>query len=95
MMRVAELDVLQPFIFSHFAVTDDLHLRLMRDSLQVWMKNGFLRRWNGVAVAVRSGAGIEAVGQEVLGARCKVRLRFEDQDLVGEESVTDYSEGFV
>lgn len=94
-MRMAELDVLEPFVLGYFAVTDDLHLGLMRDGLQVWMEDGLLRGWNGIAVAVRSGAGIEAVGQEVLSAWCEVGLGFEDQDLVGKESVTDYGVRFV
>jgi hypothetical protein len=78
MMRVAELDVLQPFVLGHFAVTDNLHLGLMGDGLQVRVENGLLGGGDGVAVAVRSGAGIEAVGQEVLSARCEVRLGLED-----------------
>jgi hypothetical protein len=78
MMRMAQLDVLEPFILGYFAVTDDLNLGLMWDSLQVRMKNGLLRRRDGVAMSVRSGTGIEAIGKDILGARGEVGLGFED-----------------
>lgn len=61
-MWVLELDVLQAFVGRYQAVADNLDLRLMWDSLQIWMQDGALCV-ESLAVSVASGLRIEALGQ--------------------------------
>ena len=49
-------------ITRYFPVTDELHLRLMRDSLEIRMKNGsFLFASFVISMSIRDGLGIECL----------------------------------
>lgn len=88
-MRVAELDVGEPFVGRHETVADYLDLGLVGDGLEVGVEDGFAGDRGlvaVVAVAVEGGGErIEALGELVLGARGDVGLGLDDEDLVGEE----------
>jgi hypothetical protein len=88
MVRVAQRDVGQTFVFGNEAVADDLDLRLMRDCLEVGMQDGTLGV-QSLAMAVAGRSRVEEVGEAELGSRGDVALALEEQDLVREEGSAD------
>ena len=92
-VRVAELDVGQPFVGRDEAVADYLDLRLVGDGLEIGVEDGFGsdRGFAAiVAVAVeRRGERVETLGELVLRARGDVGLGLDDEDLVGEEGAAE------
>lgn len=60
----------------------------MVDGLEVWVEDAALGV-EGLAVAVRGGSGVEALGEFELGLWRDVGLVLEDDDLVGEEGGAD------
>jgi hypothetical protein len=41
-MRVSQLDIFQTLVRFHMSISDHLHLRLVRDSLEIWMEDASL-----------------------------------------------------
>lgn len=89
MMRMLQGDVLQPFKLLHRPVSNDLHLWLMRDSLQVGMEDGFFLAF---AVAVGLHGGVEEASKFVLRFGGEGLLVLEEDDLVFVEGATNYFE---
>lgn len=84
-----QLDVPQTLVVLDEAVADDLDLGLMRDRLEVRVEDGPLGVQR-LAVAVRArGLGVESLGDLVLRPGGDVALVPEDEDLVGEQGLTD------
>lgn len=82
---VPQLNVLQALVRLDEAVADDLDLGLVGDGLEVRVEDGALGV-DDLAVAVRGGEGVEAVGEVELGLGGRVGLVLEDKDLMLEES---------
>lgn len=87
-MRMLQADVAQTFVFSNRAVADDLDLGLMRDGLQIRVEDAALGI-EGLSVTVGGCRRVESTDELVLGCWGDVLLILEDEDLVGEEGVTD------
>ena len=75
MMRMSESDVLKSFIRWDESITDDLNLMLIRDGLEIWMKN-LTFAIQSFAVTVICCCGIEQVIQSKLLCRSNGRLVF-------------------
>ena len=89
-MGMSELDILQTFILFYKTVTDNLDLRLMRNGLEIRMKNRALCI-DSLPMTVRACSfRIETLSDFVLSFGRDVTLVFEDEDLMGEEGFTDY-----
>jgi len=65
-VRVNKLDTLQAFVLGDETVADNLDFRLVGYGFQVWVEDAPFGV-EGFAVAVTGRAGIEALGQLVLG----------------------------
>lgn len=76
---VFELDVLKTLVGVDEAVADDLDLRLVRHSFQIWVEDAAFGV-EGLAVPVLRGGGVEALGEFVLGFWGEMVLVFHDHD---------------
>jgi hypothetical protein len=81
-------EVLQTLVLGHEAVSDDLYLRLGRDRLEIRVQYRTLSV-EGLSVAVRGSARVEALGEFKLSLGASMALVLEHEDLVVEESITD------
>lgn len=75
-------------------IADDLHFRLVRDGLEIWVEDTSLRI-KGFAVSVALGLGIESSGQFILCFRGAARLALEDDYLGLVKGIADKSEFIV
>ncbi len=90
-VRMLEFDVFQSLILRDKTIADDLHLRLMRDCLEVWMQDALfgIKR---LAVAVAARGRVESLGQLILSLRCATTLIFENDDGMLVEGIGNLSE---
>lgn len=90
-VRVAELEVHQSFVAGDESVSDDLHLRLARNRLQVRMQDAALRV-ECRAMSVCLGLRVEAARYLVLRLCRQVLFALHDDDAVPVEGIVEKGE---
>lgn len=90
-VRVAEGEVAQAFVFGDEAVADDLDLGLVRHGFEIRVQDAAFGV-EGFAVAVAVGARVEALGELELGFGREAGLVFEYEHLVLVEGGSDQVE---